>query len=189
MSFWTLFLIALGVSADAFAVALGKGLHMRSFNYRGALMVALAFGLFQAVMPVIGYLLANSFADYIRDWDHWIAFGLLAIIGGKMLWEAFSGHEDKEQDTDSINIRELLVLAVATSIDALAVGVSFAFLDDVPIAGAALLIGLITFVITFIGVVLGHRVGNKLGKPAEIAGGVILILIGASILVEHLGVT
>jgi len=189
MSLWTLFLIALGVSADAFAVALGKGLHMRSFNYRGALLVALAFGLFQAVMPVIGYLLANSFADYIRDWDHWIAFGLLAIIGGKMLWEAFSGHEDKEQDTDSINIRELLVLAVATSIDALAVGVSFAFLDDVPIVGAALLIGLITFVITFIGVVLGHRVGNKLGKPAEIAGGVILILIGASILVEHLGVT
>jgi putative Mn2+ efflux pump MntP len=193
MSLWTLVLIALGVSADAFAVALGKGLHMRSFNYRGALLVALAFGAFQAIMPVIGYLLANSFAEYIRDWDHWIAFALLAIIGGKMLWEAFSSHadkrdEDKEQDTDSVNIRELLVLAVATSIDALAVGVSFAFLDDVPIAGAAILIGLITFVITFIGVVLGHRVGNKLGKPAEIAGGVILILIGVSILVEHLGV-
>jgi putative Mn2+ efflux pump MntP len=188
MSFSTLFLIALGVSADAFAVALGKGLHMRTFNYRGALIVALAFGAFQAIMPVIGWLLANSFADYIRDYDHWIAFALLSVIGGKMLWEAFSSHEDDEQDTDSINIRELLVLAIATSIDALAVGISFAFLPDVPIGGAAILIGLITFVISFIGVVVGHRVGNKLGKPAEIAGGVILILIGFSILFEHLGV-
>lgn len=187
MSFWTLLLIALGVSADAFAVALGKGLHMRSFNYRGALVVALIFGVFQALMPVIGWLLANSFADYIRDYDHWIAFGLLAIIGGKMLWEAFTSHEDKEQDTDTINIRELLVLGFATSVDALAVGVSFAFIANVPIAGAAILIGVITAVISFVGVVVGHRVGNKLGKPAEIAGGVILILIGLSILLEHLG--
>ncbi len=181
MSIWSLLLIAIGVSADAFAVALGKGLHMRKFNYRYAFIVAGAFGVFQAVMPLIGWLLGTRFADYITDVDHWIAFGLLAAVGGKMLWEAFSSHEDDEQDTDSVNVRELLVLALATSIDALAVGISFALIPNIPIAPAIVLIGVTTFVISFVGVVLGHRVGIRLGKPAEIAGGVILILIG----VEH----
>jgi putative Mn2+ efflux pump MntP len=143
---------------------------------------------FQAVMPVIGWLLGTRFADYITDFDHWIAFGLLAAVGGKMLWEAFSTHQDEEKDTDSVNIRELLVLSVATSIDALAVGISFAFIPNLPITPAIVLIGLTTFVISFVGVVLGHRVGIRLGKPAEIAGGVILILIGLNILVEHLGI-
>ena len=188
MSFLPLLLIAVGVSADAFAVALGKGLHMRRFNYRYALIVAATFGLFQAVMPLIGWLLGTRFADYITDFDHWIAFALLGIVGGKMLWEAFSGHEDTEPDTDAINIRELLVLAIATSVDALAVGISFAFLPDVPITAAVALIGVTTLVISFIGVVLGHRVGIRLGKPAEIAGGVILILIGLRILFDHLGI-
>jgi putative Mn2+ efflux pump MntP len=186
MSFWQLSLIAVGVSADAFAVALGKGLHMRHLRYRNALIIALTFGVFQAVMPLIGWLLATRFADYITDFDHWIAFALLAAVGGKMLWEAFSGHEDT--DSDSINVRELLVLAVATSIDALAVGISFAFLPDVPVANAVILIGVTTMVISFVGVLLGHRVGIRLGKPAEIAGGVILILIGLRILFEHLGI-
>jgi len=188
MSFWQLSLIAVGVSADAFAVALGKGLHMRHLRYRNALIIARTFGVFQAVMPLIGWLLATRFADYITDYDHWIAFALLAGVGGKMLWEAFSSHEDTEKDSDSINVRELLVLAVATSIDALAVGISFAFLPEMPIAGAVTLIGVTTLVISFAGVLAGHRVGIRLGKPAEIAGGVILILIGLRILFEHLGI-
>ena len=188
MSFWQLSLIAVGVSADAFAVALGKGLHMRHLRYRNALIIALTFGVFQAVMPLIGWLLATRFADYITDYDHWIAFALLAGVGGKMLWEAFSSHEDTEPDSDSIDIRELLVLAIATSLDALAVGISFAFLPDMPIAGAVILIGVTTTVISFAGIIIGHRVGIRLGKPAEIAGGVILILIGLRILFEHLGI-
>jgi putative Mn2+ efflux pump MntP len=187
MTFWPLLLIALGVSADAFAVALGKGLHLRRFNLVNVTVIAFAFGLFQALMPLIGYFLASRFSDYIQSFDHWIAFALLAAIGAKMLWEAFGEHEDTEQDTDRVDLKELLVLAVATSIDALAVGITFAFLPSVPIAGAVLLIGVTTFVISFIGVLLGHRVGRRLGKPAEIAGGVILILIGLNILAEHLG--
>ncbi len=188
MSFWPLLLIAVGVSADAFAVALGKGLHMRAHNYRYAFIVAGTFGLFQALMPLLGWLLGSRFADYITEYDHWIAFALLSIVGGKMLWEAFSSHEDTGKDTDSVNVRELLVLGVATSIDALAVGISFAFIPNLPITPAIVLIGVTTFVISFLGVVLGHRVGIRLGKPAEIAGGVILILIGVNILFEHLGV-
>ena len=186
MSFWALFLIALGVSADAFAVALTKGLHMRRFNLRTALVIAGTFGGFQAVMPLIGWLLGSQFASYIEDFDHWIAFGLLLLVGGKMLWEAFSPHEDTERDFDRIDPRQLLVLALATSIDALAVGVTLAFVD-VSIVGAIALIGVTTLVLAFLGVVVGRRVGARFGKPAEIAGGVILILIGTRILFDHLG--
>src|SRR6478609_8720362 len=180
MSFWQLSLIAVGVSADAFAVALGKGLHMRHLRYRNALIIAFTFGVFQAVMPLIGWLLATRFADYITDYDHWIAFALLAGVGGKMLCEVFSSQEATEKDSDSINVRELLVLAIATSIDALAVGISFAFLPDVPIASAVILIGVTTLVISFAGVLAGHRVGIRLGKPAEIAGDVRLVTYGVS---------
>ena len=169
MSFWALLFIALGASADAFAVALGKGLHMRQFSVRGAAVIAVTFGLFQAAMPLAGWLLGTAFASYIADFDHWIAFGLLALIGAKMLWEAFTKGADDDEDVDRISTRELLLLAVATSIDALAVGVT-------------------TTVLTFAGVLVGHRVGARFGKPAEIAGGVVLIVIGTSILLEHLGV-
>ncbi|SDB98795.1 Putative Mn2+ efflux pump MntP [Sanguibacter gelidistatuariae] len=187
MSFWPLFLIALGVSADAFAVALGKGLHMKKFNLRHAIIIAVTFGLFQAVMPLLGWLLGTQLSDYITSIDHWVAFGLLAGIGGKMLWEAFSSHEDTEKDSDALDVRELLVLAVATSIDALAVGISFAFLS-VSIGGAATLIGVTTMVTAFVGIVLGRRMGARFGAPAEIAGGLILCFIGLHILLEHLGV-
>lgn len=187
MSFWPLFLIALGVSADAFAVALGKGLHMKTFNLRHAVVIAATFGLFQAGMPLLGWLLGTRLADSIASVDHWVAFGLLALIGGKMLWEAFSTHEDTEVDTDRLDVRELMVLAVATSVDALAVGISFAFLS-VSIGGAVTLIGATTFVATLAGVYLGRRMGARFGKPAEIAGGLVLILIGLRILLEHLGV-
>lgn len=187
MTFWALFLIALGVSADAFAVALTKGVHMRKFNLRHALIIALTFGAFQALMPVIGWLVGTQFARYITEFDHWIAFGLLVIVGGKMLWEAFSAHEDTERDTDSLDVRQLLLLAVATSIDALAVGITFA-LVPVSIVSAATLIGVTTAVFAFLGVIIGRRAGARFGKPAEIVGGLVLILIGTRILLDHLGV-
>lgn len=187
MSFWTLLLIALGVSADAFAVALGKGLHMKTFNLRHAVVIALTFGLFQAGMPLLGWALGTQFAESIQSVDHWIAFGLLAVIGGKMIWEAIHPGEDDEVDSDSLDLRELGLLAVATSIDALAVGVSLAFLD-VPIGGAATLVGVTTAAVAFVGVVIGRRVGARFGRPAEVVGGLVLIGIGVSVVLEHTGV-
>ena len=187
MSFFGLLLVALGVSADAFAVALGKGLHMKAFNLRHALAIALAFGGFQAVMPLLGWLLASQFARYITGVDHWIAFALLLLIGAKMIWEAFHGGTDDEEDSDTLPVRELLVLSVATSIDALAVGISFAFLP-VSIWHAVALIGVCTFVLSLAGVLVGRRVGRRFGAPAEIAGGLILILIGTRVLLDHTGV-
>ena len=187
MTFLPLLLIALGVSADAFAVALTKGLHMRRLNLRHAVIIALTFGLFQAVMPLVGWLLGTQFARYITEFDHWVAFGLLLLVGGKMLWEAFSAHEDTERDFDRLDVRQLIVLAVATSIDALAVGITFAFVE-VSIGWAVALIGVTTAVLAFVGVVVGRRVGARFGKPAEIVGGVVLILIGTRILLQHLGI-
>jgi putative Mn2+ efflux pump MntP len=187
MTFGALLLIALGVSADAFAVALTKGLHMRRFDLRNALVIAVTFGAFQAIMPLIGWMLGTQFARYITEFDHWVAFGLLLLVGGKMLWEAFSSHEDTERDFDRLDLRQLFVLALATSIDALAVGITFAFVP-VSIGGAISLIGVTTLVLAFLGVVVGRRVGARFGKPAEIAGGIILILIGTRILLDHLGI-
>lgn len=187
MSLWTLLLIALGVSADAFAVALGKGLHLRRLTRRDALSLSLAFGLFQALMPVVGWLLATGFRERITEWDHWIAFGLLGLIGGKMIHEALTSGSDDEPDAEGIGVRELLLLSFATSIDALAVGISFAFLD-VAIGPAAVLIGVVTAAVSLAGVLIGHRAGLRFRKPAEIAGGVILIGIGTRILLDHLGV-
>lgn len=187
MSFLTLLVIAVGVSADAFAVAIAKGLHMRRLTARDAGGLVVGFGLFQALMPLVGWLLGRSFRDYITEVDHWVAFGLLAVIGVKMIHEAVSARDDDETDFDGIGLRELLVLSVATSIDALAVGISFAFFD-VSILPAVLLIGAITAVVTLIGVVIGRHAGGRFGRPAEIAGGVILIAIGTRILLEHLGV-
>jgi putative Mn2+ efflux pump MntP len=184
MAPWSVFLVALGVSADAFAVSLGKGLTMTRVDLRRALALAVTFGLFQAVMPVLGWLLGSAFAASIAAVDHWIAFALLALIGGKMLWEAFRGGDEGEDR--GLGLRELLVLGLATSIDALAVGISFAFLD-ISIVAAVVTIGLTTFALAFAGVVLGHRVGRRFSAVAEVAGGVILILIGASIPLEHLG--
>jgi putative Mn2+ efflux pump MntP len=187
MSSWTLLLIALGVSADAFAVALGKGLQMQRLRVRDALALALTFGLFQALMPVLGWLLGRGLRDYIVDVDHWIAFTLLVLIGAKMIWEAVHPSDDEAETEDGIPLRELLVLGVATSVDALAVGISFAFLE-VAIAGAATAIGVVTFGVSLVGVHLGHRAGLRFRTPAEVVGGVILILIGTRILLDHLGV-
>jgi putative Mn2+ efflux pump MntP len=184
-----LLLLAVGVSADAFAVALGKGLQLRSRIIARALLIGLMFGVAQAVMPLLGWLLGSSFAARIAPIDHWVAFGLLGAVGGKMLWEAL--HPDAEDsgddgDGDEVSLTELFVLAIATSIDALAVGVSFAFLE-VRVWVAVLVIGLTTFALSFAAVLLGHRVGNRFQRPAEGVGGVILILIGAQIVAEHTG--
>ncbi len=188
MGFLELFLIAIGLSADAFSVSVCKGLNMRKLNLKHAYLIALFFGVFQAVMPLIGYLLGTGFSEYIEKFDHWIAFALLAFIGGKMVIEAIREKDGgPEEKTDALSTEELTVLAVATSIDALAVGITFAFLK-VNILPSVLLIGVTTFALSLGGVLLGNRFGAKYKTKAEVAGGVILVLIGLKILLEHLGV-
>lgn len=188
MGFVELLLIAVGLSMDAFAVSICKGLGMRALNMRTAAVLALFFGGFQALMPVIGWALGSQFMGVIAPVDHWVAFLLLAFIGGKMLWEAVRGEEDCGcEDTSAIDLREFLVLAVATSIDALAVGISFAALS-VDIAPAVALIGVTTFVLSLVGVAVGHFFGARYERPAGVVGGVVLILIGLKVLLEHLGV-
>lgn len=188
MGLFELVMIAVGLSMDAFAVAICKGLGMRSLNLRTAVVLALFFGVFQALMPFIGWALGSQFMWLIEPVDHWIAFVLLAFIGGKMIWEAFHEDEaDASEDTSQIDLREFLVLAVATSIDALAAGISFAALS-VDIVPSVALIGIITFVLSLIGVAVGHYFGARYQRPASVAGGVVLILIGLKVLLEHLGV-
>ena len=188
MGFLELFLIAIGLSADAFSVSVCKGLNTRKLNLKHAYLIALFFGVFQAVMPLIGYLLGTGFSEYIEKFDHWIAFALLAFIGGKMVIEAIREKDGgPEEKTDALSTGELTVLAVATSIDALAVGITFAFLK-VNILPSVLLIGVTTFALSLGGVLLGNRFGAKYKTKAEVAGGVILVLIGLKILLEHLGI-
>lgn len=187
MGFFELFLIGIGLSMDAFAVAICKGLGMERINKRDTLLLALFFGGFQALMPLTGYLLGSRFASYIERWDHWVAFVLLAFIGGNMIRESREQEEEEAKHCGSIRYRELFTLAVATSIDALAVGVSFAFLG-VHIAPAVTLIGCTTFVLTLVGVWVGNLFGSRYKSRAELTGGIILILIGVKILLEHLGV-
>ena len=182
-----LLLTAIALSMDAFAVSVCKGLGMRRMRYDQALVISLYFGVFQALMPLIGWLLGTSFFRYIQAFDHWIAFVLLAFLGGKMLWDVFHEKEDGEQESAErrLDHRELFMLAIATSIDALAVGIAFACLD-VNIWSSISIIGVTTLVISFAGVWIGNRFGNRFQKKAEIAGGLVLILIGVKILAEHL---
>ena len=184
MSFWEIFLLAVGVSMDAFAVSIGKGLSAKRVSWREALTVGLWFGGFQALMPVIGYYLGISFADLVTKIDHWIAFGLLLLIGGNMIREALQGGDDKPADA-SFGFKTMLLLAIATSIDALALGISFAFLGT-NLWRAILVIGLTTFAFSAVGLLIGKKVGTRFHAGAEILGGVILILIGVKILIEHL---
>lgn len=182
-----LLLTAIALSMDAFAVSVCKGLGMRRMRYDQALVISLYFGVFQALMPLIGWLLGTSFSRYIQAFDHWIAFVLLAFLGGKMLWDVFHEKEDGELESAErrLDHRELFMLAIATSIDALAVGIAFACLD-VNIWSSISIIGVTTLVISFAGVWIGNRFGNRFQKKAEIAGGLVLILIGVKILAEHL---
>ena len=185
MTLFELFLIAVGLSMDAFAVAVCKGLSMKRIDKKYTLLIAIFFGGFQALMPLLGYFLGSQFSAYINRVDHWVAFVLLAVIGGNMIKE--SREETEEESYRGIDYKELLILAVATSIDALAVGITFAFLQ-VEILPAVTLIGCTTFVLSLIGVVVGNLFGARYKSRAELTGGVILILIGAKILLEHLGI-
>ncbi|MBO4877041.1 MAG: manganese efflux pump [Ruminococcus sp.] len=180
--------LSIGLAMDAFSVAVCKGLSMKKIDYKAATIIALFFGVFQGGMPLIGYFLGSRFMKYISAVDHWVAFILLAFIGGKMLWEVIKGG-DEEEDTKEfrLDLKELTILAIATSIDALAVGIVFAA-QDTEICSAVLSIGIITAAISFAGVFIGNRFGSKYESKAQIAGGIILILIGLKILLEDLGV-
>jgi putative Mn2+ efflux pump MntP len=181
----SIILLGIGLAMDAFAVSICKGLAMRTPSIRSMVIIGIWFGGFQALMPIIGYFLGESFYDYIADFDHWVAFGLLVLIGLNMIREAMSGEE--EDIDDDIGIRIMFLLAVATSIDALAVGISMA-MDGANIWVDASVIGVVTFLISVIGVKLGSVVGDRYSNKAKLAGGVILILIGVKILLEHSGI-
>ena len=188
MSLLELFLIGVALSMDAFAVAICQGLCMPRLNLRHGAVIALFFGGFQALMPLLGWLLGSQFAGRIQSFDHWVAFFLLCLIGVNMLREALGPEEEEESCAVDValDLRRLLFMAVATSIDALAVGVTFAFLD-VTIGFAVSVIGLTTFVISLAGVVVGNFFGARYKRRAEVSGGVILILLGSKILLQHLG--
>ena len=188
--FFTLLLMGVGLSMDAFAVSICKGLSMRKVNKKQCLVIGLFFGGFQALMPFIGWVLGSRFEQYITSIDHWIAFILLGFIGGKMVVEAIREKDEavevRKMDPP-LDFKEMFILAIATSIDALAVGITFAFLQ-VPIVEAISIIGITTFMISVIGVYVGNFFGNRYKKKAELVGGMILILIGVKILLEHLGI-
>ena len=183
MELFEIIIIAIGLSMDAFAVSIGKGLSVAKSKLSYYLKVGLWFGGFQALMPLIGYLLGTSFADAVAEFDHWIAFALLAIIGGNMIKEAVGNDDDEESNAD-FSIKALFVLAVATSIDALAAGVSFAFLKT-DIISSIIIIGITTVLFSIVGFKIGNIFGNRYKKRAELVGGVILITIGLKILIEH----
>jgi len=185
MTFIELLLIAIGLSMDAFSVSICKGLTTKRFSWRMALLCGLWFGFFQALMPVIGYFLGAQFQELIEAYDHWIAFGLLFLIGANMIREALSKKE--ESANGDLDVKTMFLLAIATSIDALAVGVSFACIQ-VKLWSSVLIIGLTTFLFSVLGVKIGNVFGSKYEKSAGIIGGIILILIGLKILLEHLGV-
>ncbi len=184
MGLITLIFIAISLAMDAFTVSIAKGISLKEVKSKQAVKVALFFGGFQALMPFIGWFCGQSFEKYINAFSHWIALILLCAIGGKMLYESFQDDEDEEDEVDPLNTKSLTILAIATSIDALAVGVTFAFLD-VNILWAITLIGGITFVISYFGVILGNKVGKYLKNYAEIVGGIILIIIGISIFLQN----
>ena len=187
MGFFELFLLAVGLSMDAFAVSICKGLSMSKAGIKEGCICGAWFGGFQALMPLIGFFLGTLFADAIVSFDHWVAFGLLAIIGINMLKEAFSNEEEETCGCD-MSFKTMLVMAIATSIDALAVGISLAMAGDVNIWVAVALIGITTFTLSGVGVKIGNVFGSRFEQKAQIAGGAILILLGLKILLEHLGI-
>ena len=178
-----LILLSIGLGMDAFAISICKGISMKKMDWKKACIIGTYFGIFQAIMPVIGYFLGSTFESFITNFDHWVAFILLAIIGGNMIKESLSNECDTI--TDDINFKTMIILAIATSIDALAVGITFAFFN-VNLILAITLIGIITFALSVIGTKIGNKFGDKYEKKAEFVGGVILILLGLKILLEHL---
>ncbi len=182
--FLSIILIATGLSADCFAVALSGGISIKNHFWQRRLCVAFSFGFFQAVMPVIGWLAGRTVVEFIEDYDHWVAFILLVIVGGKMIWESFRPERGQDKEVDIAKGILLLTLSIATSIDALAVGLSFAFLE-INIGIASLTIGLIAFLFTIIGFVAGKKASRIIGKRAEVLGGLILLAIAFRILLSH----
>ena len=185
MEIFEIVVIGIGLAMDAFAVSVCKGLSMKKIDWKKVIIIAVYFGLFQALMPVLGYFLGSAFSSFVQKVDHWIAFILLALIGGNMIKE--STDDEVEKRNDRIDIKTMVLLAIATSIDALAIGVTFAFFKT-DLLKAVTLIGLITFVLSILGVKIGNRFGDKFQNKAELAGGIILIIIGLKILLEHLGI-
>jgi putative Mn2+ efflux pump MntP len=177
--------IAIGLSMDALAVSVSNGIMIQKLHIKHAFRIAFFFGLFQAIMPLIGWAAGITFSQYIKEVDHWIAFGLLGLVGGRMIWGGLPRNSREEEIRNCLHFPTLLLLSIATSIDALAVGVSFAFLE-ISIWLPILLIGAITFFVCFFGVLVGNRLGPLLGKNLEIIGGIVLIAIGFKILIEHL---
>lgn len=184
MGLFTILLIALGLTFDTFAVSVSTGISVKNIRFLQAFRVALIFAVFQASMPIIGWFGTIQIKDLIRDYDHWIATGLLWFLGIKMIKEAFSQHEETSY-RNPLNTKHVITLAIATSIDALAVGVSFACLD-VNMPKAIFMIGFATFMVAMLGMLLGKKAGEFIGKRAEFVGGLILIVIGIKILIEHL---
>lgn len=185
MEIFELVLLSIGLGMDAFAVSVCKGISMRKMSWKKACIIGLYFGGFQAIMPILGYFFGNSFESFITNIDHWIAFILLLIIGAKMIQEAFQKERDEDEYNEDISVKTMLILSIATSIDALAVGITFAFFK-VDLILAVTLIGIITFILSVLGTKIGNRFGDKYKSKAELAGGIILILIGLKILLEHL---
>lgn len=189
MQLFEIILVSIGLAMDAFAVSICKGLSMKKLNVKHGLVIALYFGVFQAIMPLVGWLLGSQFQVYIVSFDHWIAFILLAFLGAKTIVDTIreTDEEQGEKAESVLNHKELFLLAIATSIDALAVGITMAFLE-VKLAMAVSVIGILTFGICIFGVFVGNMFGTTFKKKASIAGGVILILIGLKILLEHTGI-
>ena len=185
MELFEIIVIAIGLAMDAFAVSVCKGLSMKKIDWEKAIIIAVYFGAFQAIMPVFGYFLGSSFSIFVQKVDHWIAFILLSIIGANMVKE--STDNEVEKRNDNVDFKTMVVLAIATSIDALAVGVTFAFFE-VNILLAISIIGIITFILSIFGVIIGNKFGDKFQNKAELTGGIILIIIGFKILIEHLGI-
>ncbi len=186
MGFVELLLIAIGLSMDAFAVSVCKGLSVRKLNWKHYIIIGAWFGGFQALMPALGYLLGSAFEKYIAAFDHWAAFALLLLIGVNMIKEGVS--KEDEKTNESFGFASMLVLAVATSIDALIVGITFGLLPDVNVISSVALIGVTTFILSAVGLRVGNIFGARFKSKAEIAGGIILIFIGTKVLLEHLGV-
>ena len=186
MSIWEILLLGVGLSMDAFAVSICKGLSVKKVKWQHLLCVGAYFGIFQALMPTIGYFLGSTFEQYITAFDHWVAFVLLTAIGANMIKESFS--KEESETNSSFAFKTMLLMALATSIDALAVGITFALLPDVNVPLAVCLIGVTTFVCSAAGLKVGNLFGLRYKAKAELAGGIILILIGLKILLEHLGV-
>ncbi|MCR4610418.1 MAG: manganese efflux pump MntP family protein [Lachnospiraceae bacterium] len=188
MNILDFFVLGVGLAMDAFAVSICKGLGMSKINKKNMVLIAVFFGGFQALMPLLGYLLGNTFAEYVTQYSHYIACALLLAIGVKMIIDAIRERNDDLSDDGKLDIKELFLLAIATSIDAFAVGVTFAFYENINVWAAISIIGIVTAVIAAIGVVIGNVFGSRYKFPATILGGVVLILLGIKILLEGLGI-